>query len=212
MTFNPYPKSFANEQGGLNLSKYRRVGDELPEMLDFMEQNRLYLNPVFVPFSQSRNRDQKYHALNWRCQLIQNQREVFTFDYSAGTGHIPGSAQGLGRPSRDTARHIREICEYGRWKVPSHVSPSMGWLSDSKIKRWSGHLIPAVTDVMYSLSIDSDVLNYSSFEDWASCFGYDEDSRSAESIYRQCLETALALRAAVGDSGMARLAEIFQDY
>jgi hypothetical protein len=212
MTFNPYPKSFANEQGYLKSSKYRPTGEELPELLDFMEQHRLYLNPVFVPFSQSRNRDQKHQSLNWRCQLIKNQREVVAFDYSAGSGHIPGGLQSVGYPSSETARHIREICEYGRWQVPSHGSQSMGLLSGSKVKRWSGQLIPTVTDVIYSLSMDSEVLNYASFEDWASCFGYDEDSRSAESIYRQCLEIALALRAAVGDSGMVRLAEIFQDY
>lgn len=46
----------------------------------------------------------------------------------------------------------------------------------------------------------------------AETFGYDPDSRSAEKVYRACMEIALKMRAALGESGLSRLNEIFQDY
>lgn len=71
---------------------------------------------------------------------------------------------------------------------------------------------PKITDVLYSLVSDSDVLNYSDFEDWASDFGYDHDSRSAEKVYQACLKTALQLRNMLGDATLQQLNELFQDY
>lgn len=58
------------------------------------------------------------------------------------------------------------------------------------------------------------------FENWASEYGYDTDSRKAESIYQACLDIALKLRGdialklrgAIGDSGMVELQTAFQDY
>lgn len=73
-------------------------------------------------------------------------------------------------------------------------------------------ILPDPVDVIYSLVMDSSVLDHATFESWAGDFGYDPDSRKGESIYRQCLEIALSLRAAVGDSGLQTLAEAFQDY
>ena len=55
-------------------------------------------------------------------------------------------------------------------------------------------------------------LDAGGFENWAAEYGFDPDSRKAESIYRLCLEYALAMRAALGDSGMAELCNAFQDY
>lgn len=73
-------------------------------------------------------------------------------------------------------------------------------------------ILPDATNVIYSLVIDSSVLDHATFESWASEFGYDPDSRKGESIYRACLEIALKMRAAIGDAGMAALREAFQDY
>jgi hypothetical protein len=73
-------------------------------------------------------------------------------------------------------------------------------------------ILPDTLDVIYSLVTDADVLNHSSFEDWASEFGYDTDSRKAETIYRECLSTALALRNGIGEDGLRKLQEAAQDY
>lgn len=60
--------------------------------------------------------------------------------------------------------------------------------------------------------MDSDVLESSGFEEWASNFGYETDSRKADSIYRACLEIALKLKAVIGNDGLEQLRLAFQDY
>lgn len=73
-------------------------------------------------------------------------------------------------------------------------------------------ILPDVLDVIYSLVADSGVLDAGGFEDWAADYGYDPDSRSAESTYRACLDIALKMRGAIGEAGLESLREAFQDY
>ena len=48
--------------------------------------------------------------------------------------------------------------------------------------------------------------------EWAKDFGYDTDSRKAETTYRACLEIALQLRNGIGEAGFTRLQEASFDY
>lgn len=73
-------------------------------------------------------------------------------------------------------------------------------------------ILPESREVIWSLVMDSSVLDAGGFENWAAGLGYDTDSRAAESIYRACLDLALKLRAAIGDEGIRKLQEVFQDY
>lgn len=73
-------------------------------------------------------------------------------------------------------------------------------------------ILPEPRDVIYSLVMDSSVLDAGGFENWAAECGYDTDSRKAESIYAACLDLALKMRAALGDEGIRKLQEVFQDY
>jgi hypothetical protein len=67
---------------------------------------------------------------------------------------------------------------------------------------------PAMIDVLSSLLMESDVLNYPSFDDWAESFGYDVDSRKAEKMYQDCMRSAVALRCAIGSAAIEKLAAI----
>jgi hypothetical protein len=71
---------------------------------------------------------------------------------------------------------------------------------------------PKLVDVLYSLISDAEAASYSSFEDWAQCFGFDSDSIKAEKIYKDCLATYVKLRAMLGDENLKALTEAFQDY
>tara|TARA_R110000796_G_scaffold242533_3_gene364638 strand:+ start:809 stop:1477 length:669 start_codon:yes stop_codon:yes gene_type:complete len=71
---------------------------------------------------------------------------------------------------------------------------------------------PNAVDVLYSLVMDSAVLDSGGFEDWAADYGYDSDSRAAETIFKACIDLALKMRAAFGPDGMAELETAFQDY
>jgi hypothetical protein len=171
----------------------------------------LSIDAKFIPFSQSRNKGQDYHNLNWSITVKRNGKDVLTTDYSAGSAHCPG----YNVPNHVKPERFRTIwrnavvaweCENG---FKGQYSESTGTTSRAfkTIK-----LEPDVSDVFYSLVMDSQVLDYSSFEDAADNWGYDVDSRKAEAIYRACLEIALKLRASIGESGLKALSEAFEDY
>lgn len=71
---------------------------------------------------------------------------------------------------------------------------------------------PALIDVLYSLAMDSYVLNSDGFEDWASNYGYDVDSRKDEKIYKVCIQQSLEFRKLIGRENLKKLQEIYQDY
>lgn len=73
-------------------------------------------------------------------------------------------------------------------------------------------ILPDAVSLFYSLAMDSSVLDMGGFENWAAEYGYDTDSRKAETIYSACLDIALKLRAAIGESGMETLKTAFEDF
>lgn len=180
----------------------------------------IVMHAVFVPFSQSRNAhgdapgfksvDGKPRlCLNWKVSFRKvlshgGAREFLTTDYSQGSGHAPAAKYPKGHFMHSGLREsvAREIavqheCETGRQaRFFSHSGTPV-----------SGKPIPAPTigEVMQALARDADVLDAGGFEAWASDLGYDPDSRTAESIYRACLEIALSLRANLGEHLLAEI-------
>lgn len=149
---------------------------------------------VFVPQSQSRNKDEKQRSLNWRVSL-----GPLTTDYMQGIGHVPGYKFNQRRTLEVVTRE-NVAAERGRYFPDTARSFHVG-----------GKPIPApeLDDVLYCLISDASVLDYATFEEWADDFGYDTDSRKAEQIYRDCLALALQLRSFI-DLDAAR--EAFKDY
>ena len=195
-----------------------------------IEREGLTIAATFVPFSQSRNAsgDQQqdgkpWRSLNWVVFVRRQGRDVNTgapagpvldilqTTYAQGEGHAPAykktaaqketAARVMGRPVKVTLRIMldHEI-ETGR------IAQSYSWSSGVS----SGKPIPApeAVDVLASLFMDSSVIDAPGFEDWAREYGYDTDSRSAEATYRQCLEHALKLRAALGDTAMTEARDL----
>ena len=182
----------------------------MSEPADTVAALKLSVTSVFVPWSQSRNRDEKDDrgnprlSLNWRVTLQRDGRDVLTTDYSAGIGHCPSYAR-LKRPHSPTVAEWHDIereCETGR---TSALGATRDRVNGSAIK-------PNPLDVLYSLALDASVTDEGTFENWAASLGYDPDSRKAEAIWRACLDLALRLRAALGDEGLAALREAFADY
>lgn len=157
----------------------------------------------FVPYSQSRNAG-KRESINWIVSLSVGKQELNT-DYSQGIGHFPQVIQNsLVKVTLHTKRVVTNgLIEQGR--IPA------GMLPEIKSSQRALHA-PPLTDVLYSLISDASVIDYAGFEDWASEFGYSEDSREAERTYRACLEIALKLRSMLGDTRLEQLRELFQDY
>lgn len=186
-------------------------------LTEAIEALGLSIRAEFIPFSRSRNakpRDgekEAWRSLNWRVTLELNGRDILTTDYSQGEGHAPASKI----PSRwQNNKHIQRRAldieiETGFQAIAetwSQGEPRQGRMAKHRIPS------PSATDVIHSLVMDSDALDYGSFEDWAESLGYDSDSRSAETTYRACLEIALKLRASIGEPALATLREGASEY
>ena len=206
-----------------------------------LESLKLSAEAVFVPFSKSRNKGEENKTLNWRVTIKRDGRDVLSFDYSAGIGHCPGyacakapatfrphhyrNASGnhypgtssqfrSAKPHEVLSQYIDAVCaaecESGFPMVLDHLAHPSGNMFRPKSK--GAPIMPEIIDIFYCLAMDSDVLNFGDFEDWADECGYDSDSKKAESLYRECLEQALKMRAAIGEAGLVALTNAFEDY
>lgn len=70
---------------------------------------------------------------------------------------------------------------------------------------------PTLADVFYSLMSDGDSGN-ETFEDFCLNCGYDTDSRTAEAMWRECVNTSIKLRGSFSANELETLREAFQDY
>lgn len=163
----------------------------------------LTYSATFVPFSESRNRGEKRPSLNWRVSLARNGITYET-DYSQGIGCLSERDKAIldktAKPGATSWRYQNElkIAETGKiFRDEDNGKPI-----DS----------PLLRDIVHSLLLDSDAIDYASFEDWASSFGYDSDSRAAEATYNACVATGLKMRLMFGDQTLVSLRELFQDY
>ncbi|OQM74933.1 hypothetical protein [Manganibacter manganicus] len=179
------------------------------------ERAGITMQTVFVPFSKSRNakpgEDGKtWRSLNWRVSIFHRRSSVAILetDYSQGEGHAPAS--------KKTAAQMETAARVMRMPVSRAKRDMLAYeIETGKIA--SGHLwgnsfsgskpipAPSIGDVMQSLVRDCDVFDYGSFENWASDFGYETDSRAAEAIYRACVEIAMKLRAGLGSALLAEI-------
>jgi hypothetical protein len=171
----------------------------------------LAMRAEFVPFSKSRNAKPNPEklalsdlSLNWRVSLLKYDptlakaapgpyREFLATDYSAGVAHCPSYQWA---PSWERDALVRAEVETGKKNRFQFGKPAPHGIHT---------VAPKLADVLYSLAMDVDVLDAGSFEEWASNYGYDTDSRKAEVTYRACLEIALKLRNGLGEDGLRRL-------
>lgn len=70
---------------------------------------------------------------------------------------------------------------------------------------------PCAADVLYCLLNDRSAVGQT-FEEWASDYGYDTDSRAAERIYSACIINANKLDAIFSGGQQAELQTLLEDY
>jgi hypothetical protein len=180
-----------------------KISEAKQRILDTMAELGLTVESDFIPFSKSRNKGEKQPSLNWRVRLMRKGKLGIETEYGAGCAHCPSYKQRIGKPSYDEKRAIDFECETGK---AARLMASMDHIIGGK------PIPPDPADVIHSLVLDGSAIDAGSFESWASDYGYDIDSRKAEAMYRACVDTGLKLRAALGEDGLSKLREAFQDY
>ncbi len=184
--------------------------------------NNLEYSAKFIPFSRSRNKDNKDKNLNWGITLKKGNAEL-TAKYTQGQAHVLNYDVDCISPRYRITLQKRitdKTCENGKVYrySKSHDSifpvrekdrrvPSFGSLLSIKSQP-----IPLLKDIIYSLLTDSEVLEHGSFEEWADCFGYDTDSIKANNIYQACIQTGLRFKQLFTHEEYEQLKISFEDY
>lgn len=198
------------------------------EMETAMAKHDVTVKATFVPLSRSRNADtvderkRKVYSLNWIVEVMRGAHVVLRTDYMAGMGHCPSYdkpapedyLKRYGKSGKTTFQ--QEMCSYecenGVEARFTGIAAGSGVVPKRDADGNRIALTPKAGDVLYSLMLDASVIDYGGFENWAAEYGYDTDSRKAEKIYRECLESALALRAGLSREAFDDLQNACQDY
>jgi hypothetical protein len=137
-------------------------------------------------------------------RLMRNGREVLTTPYRMGVGHV---SKGALLAVRDVTNH-EQLCQNAirNNRTPHHEAP--GHLSLLEKAARLAKLVPTLADVLHSLVCDGAAyFDAETFEDWASNYGYDPDSRKAKAVWKACDETGRKLSRVLSADELATLRE-----
>ena len=180
------------------------------DLMALIETTDLTVQCTFVPFSQSRNRAEKHLSLNWRCNVLRNGRQILSgIDYMQGIGHAPSHK----KPRNFSTGKVFTIAQRRAERIEAESGKIACYLASGGEPKTGAKPIaaPSAVDIISALAMDSDVLNYATYEEWGSDLGFDPYSRKGEAIYRLCLSHALALRAALGEATLTQLSELARE-
>lgn len=176
---------------------------------DIVSELKLDIKSKFVPFSVSRNSDEEHKSLNWKVTLSNGKKDI-TFDYSKGVGHLPYPQTSF-NVNNYQKRMIDEAIDSA---VETGIARKLV-IVDKDVKFLPGNAQfphPTLQEVLYSLSSDSDVRHYLTYEQWAEDLGFDKDSRKGEKIYDACRKQTADFMTLVGsESNLDKLREILYE-
>lgn len=120
-------------------------------------------------------------------QFVTDYRVRMTAERTDSNPHMPDS---------DNMDHWKCVLRKDRHSMTVYFSMGYGHHGNE----------PKVADVLDCLASDaSGLINAGNFEDWASEYGYDTDSRKAEKTYKLIERQSSTLRSLLGDEGFEQL-------
>lgn len=180
---------------------------EKTALSEYLQSLGLSYQATFQPIPQPKE-TVKYPQLHWLITLTKDHRTMHA-TYRQGMAHVVGYKpyHKTSYDKRLAEEGYRRTCETGKLERMSDernfYTRPLGPTTQPE---------PRIEDVLYCLVSDADVLNTASYEEWASTYGYDEDSRKGEAMYRDCLKQSLALKNIIGFAALEKLRELYQDY
>ena len=178
---------------------------------------------IFVPRSMSEDRDESVH---WKVGVGSSTNQIgVSMDYVEGTWGLPDELGSCARTA-EVIKAIAEIVETGtcanprRFEDNNNLRLEFGmWVvapwAPRGTKLRPGMLklsLPDPVDIIWTLVQSTDALNYRNFECWSSAYGFDSDSRRAEKVYKKQVSLATAFLGLVGNDGLSKLQEAYEEY
>lgn len=190
--------------------------DDKKALREYVNCLGLTYTATFQPRPQPRE-TVEHPQLHWLITLS-NGKQSAQFPYFEGIAHVQGYQQPPwnGRMTiaqAEEQKQYRKTCETGLLYNTTDRSAAFGTVKGKQPA-------PDLLDVLYCLVSDASVRHVSTYEEWASDYGYDADSRKGEETYRACQKQTTDLLRVLGGGTVGRnaldrlekLEELFQDY
>lgn len=175
---------------------------------EFIELHKLTLSFVRINVRTDRTGNEwDKEAFHYLVTIVGNDEEkAYTFQYSMGSAHVEKIPYGkLTIGQRFMAGLTRGQKDYDN-VPPPHVKRSISlWQAEAQKVLYKPKP-PQLAEVLDSVALDcSSIDNARDFEDWASEFGYDTDSRKAEKAYDTCRDAFKSMESLLGRDGLRTL-------
>lgn len=190
------------------------VDDETGEDMEYIgpktENSNMKITKKFIAKSKSRYADSGEHQINWKVTLSNGSDEI-TIDYSQGIGvqkDFYKQLHNLNYKNRSilSDRFIRWAIEVGGY-IETSTSTSEHDFEGRKPRFMFEP--PSDDDILYCLTMESDILNYDK-DEWIECFTPLNAKHSvAEKLYQDCLQQALWLNR---NCDLNELRDKYEDY
>jgi len=177
---------------------------------NFIKDLDIKIDYVFIPFKLSKSKNDKTPNLNWKVILLNKNGELTT-DYTKGIGHL----------EFENFLNIQNVATKNIVNEEVKNAVNHGWhftlkINDGKVRKTimksNNFPNPTIKEVLYSLTLDSNALDYQTYEEWASDLGYEQDSRKGEKIFNTIKENSVnLLKILNGRDNLQKLKDIFEE-
>jgi hypothetical protein len=145
--------------------------------------------------SKADGRVTQWHHIAFNVTIRRGEKAVWEGPYRMGLGNFPEFKDLIGRNL--TVHAEDEIWASVKQRNPRRIFRTR----------------PSLPDVLFSLLSDgSAFFDAESFEEWADNYGFDTDSRKAERMFQECMETGRKLSRAFNAAEITELRDAFADY
>lgn len=180
--------------------------DKSKEIQKVLNEMGISITSKFIPWSIAKshpyNKDSKFPSLNWEVTLFKNGQKILTGEYHEGQGHCPANKNA--KAKYELQKMIEKECEEG---FEAWYGNALDFVHVNKKKP----ILPDMVSFVWCTLSDANS-GRDDFHDFCGNFGYDEDSRSAERIWKACVETAAKIYSSFTTEELNILEELYQDY
>ena len=176
-----------------------------------LEANGITMTATSIPNRTDGIKAFSNSAMHWQICFERNGYKM-AFQYSMGGAHrmwsksAPSKWHRLGKNP-----HIPNKPKTGEQLSYSQTMPGLPILFHDFVKNNSEPMPPKVTDVLHSLCMDMDCLDYP-FEEWAENMGMDSDSISDKNTWENSVNQSIEARSFFGPVLINELRDAVQDY
>jgi hypothetical protein len=177
--------------------------NDIQNLKNLIDEMGITIESKFIPFSQSRNKNDKWESLNWKIRISVKGKPILETDYSVGMGYCPSYLAKYSPekyPGVEAA--VKAECETG------YAHQYFDKWAD-KVRPTKKKIEPCIVSVMRKLVADAEAIDCAGFEDWCRNYWFTADLNKARETYEESLKVAIALNDGLEKDEMVELKDAF---